>query len=82
MTATIRVLPFLLAASSILAQPLGGGPGGGSAGDGIWRRNAYYGELLTFDNCIGHQPGGGNYHYHANPLCLRAQLNDNLVAAQ
>lgn len=56
-----------------------GGPGGGSAGDGIWRRNAYFGELLTFDSCVGHQPGGGNYHYHANPLCLRAQLNDNLT---
>jgi uncharacterized protein (TIGR03437 family) len=35
--------------------------------------------LLTFDACVGHQPGGGNYHYHANPLCLRAQLNDNVV---
>jgi len=57
----------------------GGGPGGGSQGDGIWRRNAYFGELLTFDACVGHQPGGGNYHYHANPLCLRAQLNDNVV---
>ncbi len=61
------------------AQPPGGGPGGGNAGDGIWRRNAYYGELLTFDACVGHQPGNGNYHYHANPLCLRSQLNDNLV---
>jgi uncharacterized protein (TIGR03437 family) len=61
------------------AQPGPGGPGGGSAGDGIWRRNAYYGELLTFDACVGHQPGGGNYHYHANPLCLRAQLNDNVT---
>jgi uncharacterized protein (TIGR03437 family) len=47
-------------------------------GDGIWRRNAYYGELLTFDSCVGHQPGNGMYHYHANPLCLRGQLNDNL----
>jgi uncharacterized protein (TIGR03437 family) len=64
------------------AQPGPGGPGapgGGSAGDGIWRRNAYFGELLTFDACVGHQPGGGNYHYHANPLCLRAELNDNIV---
>jgi uncharacterized protein (TIGR03437 family) len=63
-----------------LAQPPGGGPpgGGGGSGDGIWRRNAYYGEILTFDSCVGHQPGNGSYHYHASPLCLRAQLNDNL----
>lgn len=75
-TIAIALLPIAL-----WAQPGGGPPGGGggSTGDGIWRRNAYYGELLTFDNCVGHQPGGGNYHYHANPLCLRAQLNDNLV---
>lgn len=72
--------------TAVWAQPPGGpggsppgGAGGPGGGDGIWRRNAYYGELLTFDACVGHQPGGGNYHYHANPLCLRAQLNDNLV---
>jgi uncharacterized protein (TIGR03437 family) len=33
---------------------------------------------MTFDSCVGHQPGNGQYHYHANPLCLRAQLNDNV----
>jgi uncharacterized protein (TIGR03437 family) len=65
------------AVSAQIGPPPGGGPGG-SSGDGIWRRNAYYGELLTFDSCVGHQPGNGMYHYHANPLCLRAQLNDNL----
>lgn len=80
-----RILPFAFAlfafaAATLCAQPPGGGPppGGGASGDGIWRRNAYYGELLTFDSCVGHQPGNGSYHYHADPLCLRAQLNDNL----
>jgi uncharacterized protein (TIGR03437 family) len=78
----------IVAGSAALAQqgpPPGGpgGPGGGtSGGDGIWRRNAYYGELLTFDACVGHQPNTGMYHYHANPLCLRGQLNDNLVAVR
>ncbi len=67
----------------LLAQPPGGGPpGGGGQGDGIWRRNAYYGEVQTFDSCVGHQPGTGDYHYHANPLCLRAQLNDNLITVK
>jgi len=59
------------------AQP-GGGPGG--AGDGIWTRNAAFGELETFDLCNGHQPGSGMYHHHINPVCLRAQLTDNVAA--
>lgn len=71
---------LLLTTAGLLAQPPGGpgqGPGGGS-GDGIWLRNAYYGEAQTFDSCVGHQPGNGQYHHHANPLCLRAQLEDNI----
>lgn len=52
----------------------------GGQGDGIWVRNAYYGEAQTFDKCLGHQPGNGQYHHHAQPICLRAQLDDNIVA--
>ncbi|MBP6823986.1 MAG: YHYH protein [Acidobacteria bacterium] len=64
---------FLLACSAIAcAQPPGG------QGDGIWLRNAYYGEAQTFDRCLGHQPGNGQYHHHVQPICLRAQLEDNL----
>src|ERR1035438_7852445 len=59
--------------------PPGGGPGGGT-GDGVWQRNAAFGELETFDLCNGHQPGSGMYHHHINPVCVRAQLNDNVVA--
>src|SRR5437763_7636000 len=59
------------------AQP--GGPGGGT-GDGVWTRNAAFGELETFDLCNGHQPQSGMYHHHINPVCLRAQLNDNVAA--
>ena len=57
-------------------------PGPMQRGDGIWIRNAYYGELQTFDRCFGHQPGNGQYHHHVQPLCLRAQLNDNLETAR
>ncbi|MBM3735648.1 MAG: YHYH protein [Acidobacteria bacterium] len=60
-----------LAATSALAQP-------GGQGDGIWRRDAYFGEAQTFDACQGHQPQTGEYHHHASPTCLRAQLEDNL----
>lgn len=51
----------------------------GLQGDGIWIRNAYFGEAQTFDKCLGHQPGQGQYHHHAHPICLRAQLDDNLL---
>ena len=63
--------------------PPPGGPGGGGAqGDNVWLRNAYFGESHTFDACVGHQPGNGQYHYHASPLCLRAQLGDNVEIAR
>jgi hypothetical protein len=68
-------LRLLFAACSIHTQP----PGGGT-GDGIWQRNAAFGEKETFDQCNGHPPRTGQYHPHVNPVCLRAQLNDNVAA--
>jgi hypothetical protein len=47
-------------------------------GDGIWNRDAEYGEKVTFDEGNGHQPGNGEYHYHVDPTALRLQLNDNV----
>lgn len=47
-------------------------------GDGIWLRDARWGEAETFDACLGHQPNNGQYHHHVQPVCLRAQLGDNL----
>ena len=63
----------------VFAQPP---PGPMQQGDGIWIRNAYFGELQTFDRCFGHQPGNGLYHHHVQPICLRAQMNDNLVTVR
>jgi arylsulfatase A-like enzyme len=54
-------------------------PNGGAAinGDGIWNRDAYINESVTFDAANAHQ-AGSNYHYHANPPALRNHLGDSV----
>lgn len=68
----------LIALTATLALAIAQPPPGGALGDGIWLRNAFFGEAQTFDACGGHQPGNGQYHHHAAPNCLREQLNDNI----
>lgn len=53
-----------------------GSPPGTAPGPSVWNRNAYWSEKITFD------PGGfhsanNQYHSHASPKLLRAQLGDN-----
>ena len=51
----------------------------GSGGTtGYWYRDAYVNEGATFDPGNAHQPGSGQYHYHANPPALRYELGDNV----
>ncbi|MEX1049837.1 MAG: YHYH protein [Akkermansiaceae bacterium] len=52
-------------------------PGNGLTGDGIWNREAYHNESITFDPALAHQ-AGNNYHYHAQPIALRYQLGDHV----
>ncbi|MBE2287402.1 MAG: sulfatase-like hydrolase/transferase [Prosthecobacter sp.] len=52
-------------------------PGGSFTGDGIWNRDAYHNESVTFDPAYAHQ-AGSNYHYHAQPIALRYQLGDHV----
>jgi arylsulfatase A-like enzyme len=52
-------------------------PGGAFTGDGIWNRDGYHNEGVTFDPALAHQ-AGNNYHYHAQPLGLRYQLGDHV----
>lgn len=73
MNSAILIFWLLVCSVAVWAQPPQ------QQGDGVWVRNAYYGEAQTFDKCLGHQPGNGQYHHHAHPVCLRAQLEDNLV---
>lgn len=49
----------------------------GPAG-GIWNRDAYVNEGITFDPANAHQEMSGTYHYHANPIALRHLLNDHV----
>ncbi|MBL9117407.1 MAG: sulfatase-like hydrolase/transferase [Verrucomicrobiaceae bacterium] len=53
-------------------------PGGAFTGDGIWNRDAYHNESVTFDPAFAHQ-AGSNYHYHAQPFALRYQLGDHVT---
>ena len=46
-------------------------------GEGIWNRDAYVNEGITFDSGMAHQ-AQAQYHYHANPVALRYQLGDHV----
>lgn len=46
-------------------------------GEGIWNRDAYVNEGITFDAGLAHQ-ARTQYHYHANPIALRYQLGDHV----
>ncbi len=52
-------------------------PTNGITGDGIWNRDGYHNEGVTFDPALAHQ-AGNNYHYHAQPIALRYQLGDHV----
>ncbi|HSH92821.1 MAG TPA: YHYH protein [Roseimicrobium sp.] len=45
---------------------------------GLWNRDAFPEEGVSFDPANAHQEQSGMYHYHANPLALRYQLGDNV----
>ena len=47
-------------------------------GSGSWNRDAYVNESQTFDPALAHQPGNGQYHYHANAPALRYLLGDHV----
>ncbi len=52
-------------------------PVNGLTGDGIWNRDGWHNEGVTFDPALAHQ-AGNNYHYHAHPIALRYQLGDHV----
>lgn len=46
-------------------------------GNGLWNRDAFINESVTFDAALAHQ-AQANHHYHANPIALRFQLGDHV----
>ncbi len=50
----------------------------GVTGDGLWNRDAYINESITFDPALAHQQNTGVYHYHANPIATRYLLSDHV----
>jgi hypothetical protein len=43
---------------------------------GVWNRDALVWEGISFDACLGHPAGNGEYHHHVSPNCLYDHLND------
>ena len=52
-------------------------PVNGLRGDGVWNREAYANEGLTFDPAFAHQ-AMTNHHYHANAPAVRFELGDHV----
>ena len=64
--------------SFIAAAGADGSPvGGGSRGDGVWNREAYANEGVTFDPAFAHQ-AMTSHHYHANAPAVRFALGDHV----
>ena len=63
--------------SYVNASATDASPQNGLTGDGIWNRDGYHNEGVTFDPGLAHQ-AGNNYHYHAQPIALRHQLGDHV----
>ena len=54
-----------------------GSPIGGGRGDGVWNRDAYVNEGVTFDAAYAHQ-AMNLHHYHANAPAVRHLLGDSV----
>lgn len=63
--------------SYVSASSMDATPVNGLRGDGVWNRDAYHNEKVTFDPAYAHQ-AMNNYHYHAQPIGLRYQLGDHV----
>jgi len=63
--------------SYVTASNTDASPTNGLRGDGVWNREAYANEGVTFDPAFAHQ-AMSNHHYHANAPAVRYQLDDHV----
>lgn len=59
------------------ASGMDASPVNGLRGDGVWNREAYANEGVTFDPAFAHQ-AMNNHHYHANAPAVRYLLGDHV----
>ncbi|WP_157447569.1 YHYH protein [Chthoniobacter flavus] len=48
-------------------------------GDGVWNRDAYPNEAVSFDYAFSHNPQSGQYHSHVDPIATRYLMGDNVT---
>jgi hypothetical protein len=48
-------------------------------GDGVWNRDAYPNESVSFDYALAHNPQNGQYHSHVDPIATRYLVGDNVT---
>ena len=63
--------------SYIASSGSDGSPIGGGRGDGVWNRDAYINEGVTFDAALAHQ-AMNLHHYHANAPAVRHLLGGSV----
>ncbi|MED6299860.1 MAG: YHYH protein, partial [Verrucomicrobiota bacterium] len=63
--------------SYITSSGTDGSPLGGGRGDGVWNRDAYVNEGVTFDAAFAHQ-AMNLHHYHANAPAVRHLLGGSV----
>lgn len=63
--------------SYVTASAADASPINGLRGDGVWNREAFHNEGVTFDPAFAHQ-AMTNHHYHANAPAVRYQLGDHV----
>jgi hypothetical protein len=60
------------------ASPMTTFTGPGRNGDGIWNRDAWPNEKISFDYALNHSQPSGQYHAHVTAIGVRYLLGDNI----
>jgi hypothetical protein len=61
------------------ASPITTFTGPGRNGDGVWNRDAWPNEKISFDYALNHPQPSGQYHAHVTAIGVRYLLGDNIL---